>query len=43
MADLIGGTVTVNSKPGLGTRVTMQFPSQTPGSASLPLHRRNYG
>ena len=43
MADLIGGTVTVNSKPSVGTRVTMQFPSQTSGSATLPLHRRNYG
>ena len=43
MADLIGGTVSVNSKPGGGTRVTMQFPSQAPGSAPLPLQQRNYG
>src|ERR1043166_8974832 len=43
MADLIGGTVTVNSKPGVGTRVTMQVPSQAPGSAPLPLQQRNYG
>jgi signal transduction histidine kinase len=43
MADLIGGTVTVNSKPGVGTRVMMRFPSQASGSAGLPLHQRNYG
>jgi len=43
MADLIGGTVTVNSKPGVGTRVMMRFPSQTSGSAALALHQRNYG
>ncbi len=43
MADLIGGTVTVNSKPGIGTRVTMRFPSQASGGAGLPLHQRNYG
>ncbi|HEY1234982.1 MAG TPA: ATP-binding protein [Candidatus Binatia bacterium] len=43
MADLIGGTVTIHSKPGVGTRVTMRFSSQAPGSAPLPVHRRNYG
>ena len=43
MADLIGGTVSVNSKPGVGTRVMMRFPSQASGSAGLPLHQRNYG
>jgi len=43
MADLIGGTVTVNSKPGVGTRVMARFPSQASGSAGLPLHQRNYG
>jgi len=43
MADLIGGTVTVNSKPGVGTRVMMRFPSQTSGSTALALHQRNYG
>jgi signal transduction histidine kinase len=43
MADLIGGTVTVNSKPGVGTRVMMRFPSQTSGTAALALHQRNYG
>jgi len=35
--------VTVNSKPGVGTRVMMRFPSQTSGSAALALHQRNYG
>lgn len=43
MADLIGGTVSVNSKPGVGTRVMLRFPSQASGSAGLPLHQRNYG
>lgn len=43
MADLIGGTVTVNSKAGVGTRVMMRFPSQASGGAALALHQRNYG
>jgi len=43
MADLIGGTVSVDSKPGVGTRVMMWFPSLASGSAGLPLHQRNYG
>lgn len=35
MADLIGGKLEVSSKPGVGTRVTMNFPSQAVPGAQL--------
>ena len=43
MAELIGGKLTVSSKPGVGTRVTMIFPSQVNGGASLAADQRKYG
>ena len=50
MAELIGGRLTVSSKPGAGTRVTMSFPSHAinPASAlsataALPSEHRKYG
>ena len=43
MAELIGGKLAVASRPGAGTRVTMNFPSQVPAVASLVAEQRRYG
>jgi signal transduction histidine kinase len=50
MAELIGGKLSVTSKPGAGTRVNMSFPSQTVASpqlaaaaVSLSAEQRKYG
>ena len=42
MADLIGGKLAIASKPGVGTRVSMSFPSQTI-AAPLAAAERKYG
>jgi signal transduction histidine kinase len=43
MTELIGGKLAIISKPGVGTRVTMNFPSQAAASAPLDLEQRRYG
>jgi signal transduction histidine kinase len=50
MTELIGGKLSVTSKPGAGTRVTMSFPSQAVAGAqlaaaaiSLSAEQRKYG
>ncbi len=43
MAELIGGRLSVASKPGAGTRVTMIFPSHLSGAAGAGLEQRKYG
>jgi signal transduction histidine kinase len=43
MAELVGGKLTVSSKPGVGTRVIMTFPSQAAAAAPLAVEQRKYG
>lgn len=43
MAELVGGRLTVTSKPGSGTRVSMSFPSQVNGATASTLEQRKYG
>jgi len=43
MAQLIGGTVEISSEPGVGTRVTMRFPSQQSRTATVMAEERRYG
>jgi len=43
MAELVGGKLAVSSKPGVGTRVTMTFPSQAGAAAPLAAEQRKYG
>jgi signal transduction histidine kinase len=43
MAELIGGKLAVTSKPGVGTRVSMDFPSQAFAAAPLTTSQRKYG
>jgi signal transduction histidine kinase len=43
MAELIGGKLEVSSKPNLGTRVKMNFPSQSSAATPLAADQRNYG
>lgn len=43
MAELIGGKLEVSSKPNLGTRVKMNFPSQSSAATPLVADQRNYG
>jgi signal transduction histidine kinase len=42
MAELIGGKLAVSSRPGVGTRVTMSFPSLV-AAAPLAIEQRRYG
>ncbi|MDP2604392.1 MAG: response regulator [Deltaproteobacteria bacterium] len=43
MADLIGAKLEITSKPDVGTRVLMKFPSQANGATVVPLEQRKYG
>lgn len=43
MAEIVGGSLAVVSKPGAGTRVTMKFRSQQFTDAPLTATQRNYG
>jgi signal transduction histidine kinase len=43
MAELIGGKLAVTSKPGVGTRVSMDFPSQAFAAAPFSTSQRKYG
>ena len=43
MAELIGGKLEVNSKPNVGTKVTMSFPNQASAAAPLSIEQRKYG
>lgn len=43
MAELVGGRLAVSSKPGVGTRVVMTFPSQAAAAAPLAVEQRKYG
>ena len=43
MAELVGGRLTVTSRPGSGTRVSMSFPSQVNGATGSTLEQRKYG
>lgn len=43
MAELVGGRLAVTSKPGVGTRVTMTFPSQAAAATPLTVEQRKYG
>jgi signal transduction histidine kinase len=42
MTELIGGKLSVSSRPGVGTRVIMSFPSLV-AAAPLPIEQRRYG
>jgi len=43
MAHLIGGTVEISSEAGVGTRVTMRFPSQHSRTTTVLAEERRYG
>ena len=43
MAELIGGKLALTSKPGVGTRVSMIFPSHATATVPLATTERNYG
>jgi signal transduction histidine kinase len=43
MAELIGGKLEVSSKPQVGTRVKMSFPSQPSAATQLGAEQRRYG
>ena len=43
MAQLIGGTVEISSEAGVGTCVTMRFPSQQSRNTTLVAEERRYG
>jgi two-component system, sensor histidine kinase len=43
MAELIGGKLEVSSKPNVGTRVKMNFPSQSSAATPLAADERKYG
>jgi signal transduction histidine kinase len=43
MAELVGGKLSVSSKAGSGTRVTMTFPSQANATTPLAADQRKYG
>lgn len=43
MADLIGGTLSITSQPGTGTRVSMKFPSHALDSFEPVADQRRYG
>ena len=43
MAELVGGKLAVRSKLGVGTHVTMTFPSQATAAAPLAVEQRQYG
>jgi hypothetical protein len=43
MAHLIGGTVEISSEAGVGTRVTMRFPSQQSRTTTVLAEERRYG
>lgn len=43
MAQLIGGTVEINSEAGVGTSVTMRFPSQQSRNTTVVAEERRYG
>jgi signal transduction histidine kinase len=43
MAELVGGKLEVSSKPHVGTRVTMSFPSQPTGATQVSAEQRKYG
>lgn len=43
MAEIVGGKLEVTSKPGVGTRVIMSFPSRAVETAPLMAEQRNYG
>src|SRR3970282_2720119 len=43
VADLIGGKLEITSKPNVGTRVLMKFPSQGSAATAVPLEQRTFG
>jgi signal transduction histidine kinase len=43
MTELVGGKLAVSSKPGVGTHVTMTFPSQAAAATPLAVEQRKYG
>jgi signal transduction histidine kinase len=43
MAELIGGKLEIASRPGMGTKVFMSFPSQASAAAPLAVEQRKYG
>jgi signal transduction histidine kinase len=43
MVEIIGGKLEVSSKPGVGTRVTMSFPSRPRAAVLVNAEQRNYG
>lgn len=43
MSELIGGKLEISSKPNVGTRVLMKFPSQASAAAPLAVKQRKYG
>jgi signal transduction histidine kinase len=43
MTDLVGGKLEITSKPNVGTRVLIKFPSQASATTAVPLEQRKYG
>jgi signal transduction histidine kinase len=43
MADILGGKLEITSKPSVGTRVLMSFPSYATAEAPIALEQRRYG
>ncbi len=43
MAEILGGKLEITSKPNVGTRVVMKFPSQVSAVAPIAVEQRRYG
>jgi chemotaxis protein histidine kinase CheA len=43
MAELVGGTLRISSKPNVGTQVVMSFPSQAAIVAPIAVEQRKFG
>jgi signal transduction histidine kinase len=43
MAEILGGKLEITSKPNVGTRVVMQFPSQVSAVTPIEVEQRRYG
>lgn len=43
MAEILGGKLEITSKPNVGTRVVMRFPSQVSAAAPVAVEQRRYG
>ena len=43
MAELVGGTLRISSRPNVGTQVVMNFPSQAESAAPIAVEQRKFG